>query len=145
MFLGPSTCASLAPLLTSTSTLSRSTMTTARSGTSSAMDVCSSVPLNLRFLFLLLKTLMFFTRTIIILLELGVRIWACIYMDFIFISEFTLTHVDEFIDELLTKDYSCDTALPRIQKRFVFSSVSQSHTLENYFACGILHWHTYHI
>ena len=36
-------------------------------------------------------------------------------------SEFTLTHVDECIDELLTKDYSCDTALPRIQKRFVFT------------------------
>ncbi|KAL5202006.1 hypothetical protein ABZP36_012958, partial [Zizania latifolia] len=35
----------------------------------------------------------------------------------VFHSEFTLTHVDEFIDELLTKDYSCDTALHRIQKR----------------------------
>lgn len=33
---------------------------------------------------------------------------------------FALTHVDEFIDELLTRDYSCDIALPRIKKRFVF-------------------------
>ena len=56
---------------------------------------------------------------------------------FIFVSEFTLTHVDEFIDELLTKDYSCDTALPRIQKRFVFSSMSVCCALGNYFACGI--------
>lgn len=30
---------------------------------------------------------------------------------------FSLTHVDEVIDELLTKDYSCDVALPRVQKR----------------------------
>ena len=33
------------------------------------------------------------------------------------VSEFSLTHVDEVIDELLTKDYSCDIALPRIKKR----------------------------
>ncbi|KAK6119057.1 hypothetical protein DH2020_047207 [Rehmannia glutinosa] len=32
-------------------------------------------------------------------------------------GKFTLTHVDEFIDELLTKDYSCDIALPRIKKK----------------------------
>ncbi|PAN11098.1 hypothetical protein PAHAL_2G147300 [Panicum hallii] len=42
-------------------------------------------------------------------------------------GQFTLTHVDEFIDELLTKDYSCDTALPRIQKRWVLEA---SGTLE---------------
>lgn len=42
-------------------------------------------------------------------------------------GRFTLTHVDEFIDELLTKDYSCDTALPRIQKRWVLEA---SGTLE---------------
>lgn len=42
-------------------------------------------------------------------------------------GNFTLTHVDEFIDELLTKDYSCDTALPRIQKRWVLEA---SGTLE---------------
>lgn len=30
---------------------------------------------------------------------------------------FALSHVDEFIDELLTKDYSCDIALPRVPKR----------------------------
>lgn len=35
------------------------------------------------------------------------------------VSEFALTHVDEYIDELLTTDYSCDIALPRIKKRFV--------------------------
>lgn len=28
--------------------------------------------------------------------------------------------MDEVIDELLTKDYSCDIALPRIKKRFLF-------------------------
>lgn len=36
------------------------------------------------------------------------------------VSEFTLTHVDEVIDELLKKDYSCDIALPRIKKRYPF-------------------------
>ncbi|THU59057.1 hypothetical protein C4D60_Mb03t20970 [Musa balbisiana] len=41
-------------------------------------------------------------------------------------GKFCLTHVDEVIDELLTKDYSCDIALPRVQKRW---------TLE---ACGLL-------
>lgn len=61
----------------------------------------------------------FYVRPVITI-QIGINIWACIYKDVsFFISEFTLTHVDEFIDELLTKDYSCDTALPRIQKRFV--------------------------
>ncbi|KAL5701019.1 hypothetical protein ACHQM5_026401 [Ranunculus cassubicifolius] len=32
-------------------------------------------------------------------------------------GRFSLTHVDEVVDELLTKDYSCDIALPRIKKR----------------------------
>ncbi|GKE13571.1 pre-mRNA-splicing factor 38 [Tanacetum coccineum] len=32
-------------------------------------------------------------------------------------GQYSLTHVDEVIDELLTKDYSCDIALPRIKKR----------------------------
>lgn len=31
---------------------------------------------------------------------------------------FSLTHVDEVIEELLTKDYSCDIAMPRLKKRF---------------------------
>lgn len=35
-----------------------------------------------------------------------------------FVLGFGLTHVDEVIDELLTKDYSCDIALPRIKKRY---------------------------
>jgi pre-mRNA-splicing factor 38A len=30
----------------------------------------------------------------------------------------TLTHVDEFVDELLTEDYSCDIALPHLPKRW---------------------------
>ncbi|KAF5729381.1 hypothetical protein HS088_TW21G01546 [Tripterygium wilfordii] len=33
-------------------------------------------------------------------------------------GQFGLIHVDEFIEELLTKDYSCDVALPRIRKRW---------------------------
>lgn len=33
--------------------------------------------------------------------------------------EYALTHVDEYIDELLTTDYSCDIALPRIKKRYL--------------------------
>ena len=32
---------------------------------------------------------------------------------------FTITHVDEFIDELLREERSCDVILPRIQKRVV--------------------------
>jgi hypothetical protein len=39
-------------------------------------------------------------------------------MKTLIISGFSLTHVDEVIDELLTKDYSCDIALPRIKKRY---------------------------
>ncbi|KAL6547949.1 U4/U6-U5 snRNP complex subunit prp38 [Orobanche hederae] len=38
-------------------------------------------------------------------------------------GKFTLTHVDEFIDELLTKDYSCDIALPRIRKRGTLETI----------------------
>ena len=30
----------------------------------------------------------------------------------------TITHVDEFVDELLTSDYSCDIALPHLPKRW---------------------------
>lgn len=36
------------------------------------------------------------------------------------VTDFTLTHVDEVIDELLTKDYSCDIALPRIKRRWLY-------------------------
>lgn len=32
---------------------------------------------------------------------------------------FELRHVDEVVEELLTKDYSCDIAMPRLKKRFV--------------------------
>ncbi|XP_057792189.1 pre-mRNA-splicing factor 38-like isoform X2 [Salvia miltiorrhiza] len=38
-------------------------------------------------------------------------------------GKFTLTHVDEYIDELLTKDYSCDIALPRIKKRWTLEGI----------------------
>ncbi|PIA61243.1 hypothetical protein AQUCO_00300640v1 [Aquilegia coerulea] len=38
-------------------------------------------------------------------------------------GRFSLTHVDELIDELLTKDYSCDIALPRIKKRWTLESI----------------------
>ncbi|KAF2292037.1 hypothetical protein GH714_000272 [Hevea brasiliensis] len=38
-------------------------------------------------------------------------------------GKFALTHVDEVIDELLTKDYSCDIALPRIKKRRTLESI----------------------
>jgi pre-mRNA-splicing factor 38A len=41
-----------------------------------------------------------------------------ISMNILIVSGFSLTHVDEVIDELLTKDYSCDIALPRIKKRY---------------------------
>jgi pre-mRNA-splicing factor 38A len=33
-------------------------------------------------------------------------------------GKFSLTHVDEVIEELLTKDYSCDIAMPRLKKRW---------------------------
>lgn len=42
-------------------------------------------------------------------------------------GSFSLDHVDEFIDELLTKDYSCDIALPRVPKRWTLEG---SGTLE---------------
>ncbi|KAI8531630.1 hypothetical protein RHMOL_Rhmol11G0151700 [Rhododendron molle] len=38
-------------------------------------------------------------------------------------GQFSLTHVDEVIDELLTKDYSCDIAMPRIKKRWTLESI----------------------
>ncbi|KAK8663721.1 hypothetical protein V6N13_083528 [Hibiscus sabdariffa] len=37
--------------------------------------------------------------------------------------DFILTHVDEVIDELLTTDYSCDIALPRVKKRSTLDSL----------------------
>ncbi|CAI9089671.1 OLC1v1024289C1 [Oldenlandia corymbosa var. corymbosa] len=38
-------------------------------------------------------------------------------------GKFALTHVDEFIDELLTKDYSCDIVLPHVKKRWTLESL----------------------
>ncbi|RWR77501.1 Pre-mRNA-splicing factor 38 [Cinnamomum micranthum f. kanehirae] len=40
-------------------------------------------------------------------------------------GRFSLTHVDEVIDELLTKDYSCDVALPRVQKRWLLETTGK--------------------
>ncbi|CAN4108853.1 unnamed protein product [Withania somnifera] len=40
-------------------------------------------------------------------------------------GQYALTHVDEFIDELLTTDYSCDIALPRIKKRCILEQNKQ--------------------
>jgi len=42
-------------------------------------------------------------------------------------GQFVLSHMDEFIDELLTSDRSCDVILPRIQKRNV---LEESNDLE---------------
>ncbi|XP_076927587.1 uncharacterized protein LOC143591183 [Bidens hawaiensis] len=38
-------------------------------------------------------------------------------------GHFALAHVDEVIDELLTKDYSCDIALPRMKKRLTIEAI----------------------
>ncbi|KAK9926088.1 hypothetical protein M0R45_023340 [Rubus argutus] len=38
-------------------------------------------------------------------------------------GSFALTHVDEVIDELLTKDYTCNIALPRTMKRWTLKSL----------------------
>lgn len=38
-------------------------------------------------------------------------------------GKFELTHVDEVIDELLTKDYCFDIALPRMKKRVAISDL----------------------
>ncbi|KAG2332344.1 hypothetical protein Bca52824_003524 [Brassica carinata] len=42
-------------------------------------------------------------------------------------GRFSLTHVDEVIEELLTKDYSCDIAMPRLKKRW---TLEQNGSLE---------------
>lgn len=42
----------------------------------------------------------------------------------LFLPGFSLTHVDEVIDELLTKDYSCDIAMPRVKKRYGIDNLS---------------------
>lgn len=40
-------------------------------------------------------------------------------------GSFALSHVDEFIDELLTTDYACDVALPRVPKRWTLEATGQ--------------------
>lgn len=52
---------------------------------------------------------------------------------------FSLTHVDEVIEELLTKDYSCDIAMPRLKKRFVLFTFGYSWILAFGF-CSIVRW-----
>ncbi|CAH2058602.1 unnamed protein product [Thlaspi arvense] len=42
-------------------------------------------------------------------------------------GRFSLSHVDEVIEELLTKDYSCDIAMPRLKKRW---TLEQNGSLE---------------
>ncbi|KAJ6876684.1 hypothetical protein NC651_029630 [Populus alba x Populus x berolinensis] len=39
-------------------------------------------------------------------------------------GRFALTHMDDVIDELLTKDYSCDIAMPRIKKRWTLETLA---------------------
>lgn len=53
----------------------------------------------------------------------SLRVYASLFQilflsSLVIVTDFSLTHVDEVIDELLTKDYSCDIALPRIKKRY---------------------------
>lgn len=45
---------------------------------------------------------------------------GCLAFVVSFVLGFSLTHVDEVIDELLTMDHSGDIALPRIRKRWLF-------------------------
>lgn len=40
-------------------------------------------------------------------------------------GSFALSHVDEFIDLLLTTDYACDVALPRVPKRWTLEATGQ--------------------
>lgn len=53
--------------------------------------------------------------------------------------EYSLTHVDEVIDELLTKDYSCDIALPRIKKRYVKHFTAHCTWFSIFFFCFCLY------
>ena len=84
-------------------------------------------PLNLQFFFLKLFTVFFPPQKSDVFHTDSYNIieTRCKYLGLhlhgypVFISGFTLTHVDQFIDEFLTKDYSCDTVLPHIHKNFV--------------------------
>lgn len=40
-------------------------------------------------------------------------------------SEFVLSHVDEFVDELLREDRVCDVILPRVQKRHLLEELEE--------------------
>ena len=44
------------------------------------------------------------------------------------LGTFVLTHVDEFVEELLSEERSCDVILPRIQKRSVLEENNQLET-----------------
>jgi pre-mRNA-splicing factor 38A len=41
------------------------------------------------------------------------------YLSLLLDGDYTITHVDEFIDQLLTEERVCDTILPRIPKRHI--------------------------
>ena len=43
-----------------------------------------------------------------------------------FLLDFEIVHMDEFIDELLREERSCDVILPRIQVIFNWHSLQQS-------------------
>lgn len=40
-------------------------------------------------------------------------------------SSYSITHIDEFVDELLTSDYSCDISLPFLPKRHTLEEAGQ--------------------
>lgn len=64
-----------------------------------------------------LSVVVHYQFNITLVLYLPAMLRLLVALDF---AEFSLTHVDEVIDELLTTDYSCDIALPRIKKRYGF-------------------------
>jgi len=55
-------------------------------------------------------------------------LWQPLYNDYRKLRQradfgnFELTHVDEFVDEMLTKDFLCDIALPRIPNRWTLEA-----------------------
>ena len=53
---------------------------------------------------------------------------SCDLLSFFPKGTFVLTHVDEFVEELLSEERSCDVILPRIQKRSVLEENNQLET-----------------
>ena len=59
---------------------------------------------------------------------LQLRLFLCLtfkYITYAFFTEFLLSHMDEFIDELLHEERVCDIILPRIQKRQILEETEQ--------------------